>query len=125
MFTANPDTETMKKINHRPKEQDILTKHWGLVKQSVVLNHIVDPLIENHVISVDQWMDLKNRRMAEPERMEELLYIILKSKQDSVFIFLKALRKRGYKHVADELEGKMSVQAPPTTYVGKFQLGTS
>ncbi|XP_071140369.1 chromosome partition protein Smc-like [Mytilus edulis] len=114
----NPDTETMKKINHRPKEQDILTKHWGLVKQSVVLNHIVDPLIENHVISVDQWMDLKNRRMTEPERMEELLYIILKSKQDSVFIFLKALRKRGYKHVADELDGKISVQAPPTTYVG-------
>ena len=110
----------MQRSNHRSKEHEILTNNWGLVKQSVVLNHIVDPLIEKRIISVDQWMDLKNKSMTEPERMEELLYILLKSKPESVSIFLKALRNKGYKHIADELDGKCTPY-PPTTYIGKYR----
>ena len=110
----------MQRSNYRNKEHEILTKNWGLVKQSVILNHIVDPLIEKHIISVDQWMDLKNRHMTEPERMEELLYILLKSEQDSVSIFLKALRNKGFKHIADELDGKFT-SYPSTTYIGKYR----
>lgn len=107
----------MRKSNIRTKEQELLTKHWGLVKQAVVLHHIVDPLIERNVLTVDQWMDLKNRRISEPERMEELLYIILKSRHDSVDLFLKALKQKGYKHIADELEGKLTPHTA-TTYIG-------
>lgn len=110
----------MQRSNHRSKEHEILTNNWGLVKQSVVLNHIVDPLIEKRIISVDQWMDLKNKSMTEPERMEELLYILMKSKPASVSIFLKTLRNKGYQHIADELDGKCTPY-PPTTYIGKYR----
>lgn len=118
---AHPEVRNMKKSNTRLKEHEVLTKHWGLVKQAVVLHHIVDPLIENSVLTVDQWMDLKNRRISEPERMEELLYIMLKSRHDAVSYFLKALKQKGYKHVADELEGKLTTQTA-TTYIGKMKI---
>ncbi|XP_061195269.1 trichohyalin-like [Saccostrea echinata] len=91
-------------INNNKDELKIVS-NWGQVKRNVKLSDVVDPLIEKGLITPDQWMDIKNRPISEPEKMEEFMYILLKQKSGALGIFLKALRNSGFHHVADELEG--------------------
>jgi hypothetical protein len=92
-------------IINNNKDEVRIVANWGHVKRNVRLAEVVDPLIEKGVITPDQWMDLKNRPISEPEKMEEFMYILLKQKSGALGVFMKALRSSGFHHIADELEG--------------------
>ena len=82
-----------------------IAANWGLVKRNVKLSDVVDPLIENGIITPDQWMDIKSRQVGEPEKMEEFLYILLKQKSEAFEVFKNSLRSTGFQHIADCLGG--------------------
>lgn len=87
-----------------------LIENWGYVKRNVKLADVVDHLIENEIISLEQWSDLKkNTNLTEKERMEEFMMDnFKKDNPENIRIFLEALRKNGYKQVADFIDGGSS-----------------
>ena len=90
-----------------------ILKHWGYLKKTLHLSHIMDPLIEKGVCTPDRWMALKAKNISEAERVEEFLYTLLKGKPEIYSIFLVALKSRGYTQVANQLEGIGSDEASP------------
>ena len=78
-----------------------IAKNWGYIKRNVKLSDVVDPLIENGIITPDQWMGIKGSQVGEPEKMEECLYILLKQKSEAFDVFKYALRTSGFLHIAD------------------------
>ena len=81
------------------KDETKILKHWGYLKKTLHLAHIVDPLIEKGVLTIDRWMALKSKSISEAERVEEFLYALLKGKPETYSIFLVALKSRGYTQV--------------------------
>ncbi|KAL3852719.1 hypothetical protein ACJMK2_016337 [Sinanodonta woodiana] len=88
-----------------PSDEQKILKKWGFIKRALIVAHIIDPLIEKGVFTPDQWISLKNKPAPEPEKTEEFLYHLLKSKPETYGIFLSTLACYGYGHVANELEG--------------------
>ncbi|KAK3585823.1 hypothetical protein CHS0354_038345 [Potamilus streckersoni] len=88
-----------------PSDEQKILKKWGFIKRALIVAHIIDPLIEKGVFTPDQWISLKNKSAPEPEKTEEFLYHLLKSKPETYGIFLSTLACYGYGHVANELEG--------------------
>ena len=87
-LTVHKDETTEQKIR----------ENWGLVKRNVKLSDVVDPLIENGIITPD-------RQVGEPDKMEEFLYNLLKQNSKSFKVFKDALRATGFQHIADCMEG--------------------
>ena len=95
------------------KDETKILKHWGYLKKTLNIAHIIDPLIEKGVYTPDYWMALKSKNISEAERVEEFLYALLKGKPDIYSIFLVALKSRGYTQVANQLEGIGSEEIVP------------
>ena len=95
------------------KDETKILKHWGYLKKTLHLAHIVDPLIEKGVLTIDRWMALKSKSISEAERVEEFLYALLKGKPETYSIFLVALKSRGYTQMANQLEGIGSEEISP------------
>ena len=85
--------------------EERLVSNWGMFKRNVTLSVVVDPLIENGIITPDQWMDIKHRQIGEPEKMEEFLYILVKQKSVAFEVFEDVLQQTGFQHVAECLKG--------------------
>lgn len=102
--------------NHlEPKDEMKILKNWGLLKKTLILGQIVDPLIEKGILTPEKWMSLKTNSRTEQDNVEEFLYHILKCKHDAYGSFIGALRSRGYSHVANQLEGNNSEDHTPHT----------
>ncbi|XP_045173436.2 cingulin-like protein 1 [Mercenaria mercenaria] len=87
-----------------PKDEMKILKHWGLLKKTLNIAQIIDPLIEKGVITPERWMKLKRNQKTDQDTVEEFLYFLLKSHHDAYEIFLKSLKSREYGHVANQLE---------------------
>lgn len=88
-----------------PNDEMKILKHWGLLKKTLVVGRIIDPLIEKGIITPEKWMSLKKNEKSDPDTAEDFMYILLKSHPDAYDIFLKALNAHGYSHLAGQLEG--------------------
>lgn len=88
------------------KEFAIFLSNWGLIKRSVKLSDVVDPLIEKGIISVEQWSDLKKAPMTESERMEDfMINFIQKGDSENLNVFRGSLKVNGFPGIAEILEG--------------------
>lgn len=84
-----------------------LIENWGNVKRNVKLADVVDPMIENNIVSLGLWTDLRDNKQSEKDRMEEfMLKIFNKDNPEAIEIFVEALRKNGYKSTADSISGR-------------------
>lgn len=88
-----------------PKDEIKILKHWGLLKKTVVISNVIDPLIEKGIITPEKWMTIKKSQKFDNDIVEDFLYLLLKSHPDAYEVFLKTLKSRGYSHVASQLEG--------------------
>lgn len=105
-----------------PKDEIKILKHWGLLKKSLIVGHIVDPLIEKGILTPEKWMKLKRNQKTEQDTVEEFLYYLLKSHHDAYEIFLKALKSRGYSYVSSQLEGLGAEDISPSVSVSSGTL---
>ena len=104
--------------NHlSPQDEVKILKNWRYLKTNVVIANIVDLLIEKGIYTPDQWMALKHNDIPEGEKVEEILYHLLKCKPNTYTIFMDALRSGGYGHVVNQLEGLKNHDSSPSVSV--------
>jgi hypothetical protein len=105
-----------------PKDEIKILKHWGLLKKTLHVGNIIDPLIEKGIVTPEKWMEFKRSHKTDQDSVEEFLYLLLNCKHDAYDVFLKVLRSRGYGHLANQLEGMHSGDLSPKVSVssGKF-----
>ena len=105
-----------------PRDEMKILKHWGLLKKTLHVGNIIDPLIEKGIVTPEKWMELKRNHNSEQDSVEEFLYLLLNCQPAAYDIFLKVLKSRGYGHLATQLEGINSDELSPQISVssGKF-----
>lgn len=88
------------------KIEDKLTENWQWMMKTVMLKEIVHVLIEDKVISLDFWMNLKEKQISEQDRNANFFFEVSKFTKERYRMFVEALRKGGHSHLADMLEIK-------------------
>lgn len=58
-------------------EEDVLRRHWKTLKSDVRMSDIVDPLIEQGVLTPNEWEDIKRRNNVERDRTEDFLHFLM------------------------------------------------
>lgn len=116
------DDNEMDRNRLHPKDEIKILKHWGLLKKTVNISHIIDPLIEKGIVTPEKWMKIKKSQKSDHDIVEDFLYLLLKSHPDAYKIFLKTIKSRGYSHVASQLEGLGTEDKSPTLSVSSGKL---
>ncbi|KAH3876884.1 myosin heavy chain, skeletal muscle-like [Dreissena polymorpha] len=98
-----------------PKDEIKILKHWGILKKSLKLADVIDPLIEKGMFSPAQWMELKRNGKSDPDTVEDFLYMLIKSSSENYIIFIEALKSHGYSHLASQLEGHLADEYTPAS----------
>lgn len=80
--------------------QEEIKRNWGKIKQGVTIDEIIDTLIEESVVSIEKWLDIKDKR--EKDKVEEVLRIIWQ-KPRGIPIFHRALKNNNHGNLADSL----------------------
>ncbi|CAC5409842.1 unnamed protein product [Mytilus coruscus] len=99
------------------KIEDKLTENWQWLMKTVMLKEIVHVLIEDKVIALDFWMNLKEKQISEQDRNANFFFEVSKFTKERYRMFVDALRKGGHSHLADMLEIKpqdLRVNKTPT-----------
>ena len=80
-----------------------IQKNFRNLKHAIVAKHIADVLIESGALSLEDWETLKHKPLSEPDRMEELLFRIIKYNREHYVSFLRALVHAGKSSIALDL----------------------
>ncbi|KAL3853585.1 hypothetical protein ACJMK2_017119 [Sinanodonta woodiana] len=95
-------------------DKDRLFRHWKTIKNNVEMRYIIDLLIEERVISPDEWEDMKKSHQLEKDRTEAFLHWLLKQSEKSYDAFLKALHNGKYDFISEKLDRNMQRNHPLT-----------
>lgn len=74
-------------------------ERWGMIKNTLIVRDVIDPLIEAGVVEVDRWVEMKKIR-SEKDKAEELL-VILTRKPSSIPVFYRALKDKNHSLATD------------------------
>lgn len=83
-----------------------IISNWGLIKRTIRVIDVINPLIEAGVIDPGRWITLKkNSQLVEEEKVEEILHILIREKQNpkDICVFYDAL-KTAFPHTASYLK---------------------
>jgi hypothetical protein len=86
------------------KIEDKLTENWQWLLRTVMLKDIIHVLIEDKIISLDYWMNLKEKQISEQDRNANFFFEISKFTKERYRLFIEALKKGSHNHLADVLE---------------------
>lgn len=88
------------------KIEDKLTENWQWLLRTVMLKDIIHVLIEDKIISLDYWMNLKEKQISEQDRNANFFFEISKFTKERYRLFIEALKKGSHNDLADILEIK-------------------
>ena len=81
------------------RNKNLIHKYWGTIKQNLIVADVIDQLIEEGVVEVDRWLEMKKIR-SEIDKAEELLVILIR-KPSSIPVFYRALKNTNHPLAAE------------------------
>lgn len=70
--------------------------NWVKIKNSLFASELSGPLIQERIITVEQWMDIKSRPKSDPDKIDEFLCIVKKQNPATHDAFVKILTENGF-----------------------------
>lgn len=70
--------------------------NWDKIKNSLFASELSGPLIQERIITPEQWMDIKSRPKSDPDKIDEFLCIVKKQNPATHDAFVKILTEKGF-----------------------------
>ncbi|KAK3610564.1 hypothetical protein CHS0354_009000 [Potamilus streckersoni] len=100
----------IKELSEEDKQQ--LQRYWRTIKSSLSMRQIIDFLIEEGVISPDEWEGIDKNNASEMDKTHEFLLYLLKQPADAYGNFIKVLNKRNYSYLVEKLQRRSHSSIP-------------